>query len=145
MIFEFLKALLGFCKFLGGYDIRCDMLGEKNRSVSLIPTGNNKVIRAYADGERIIGTEFDIVLRLKLNDDNCDNYNLTDNLILWLSNIDFSQFKALKAEYSDFFTPISLTIIDGAYLKKDDIRSGQYKIRCRIDCLFKKRAAYELN
>ena len=143
MIFEFLKALLRFCKFLDGYDIRCDMLSEKNSSVSIVPTGNNKVIRTYADGEKIIGTEFDIVTRLKQNDDNCDNYNLLENLILWLSEINFSQYNTLKSQYYDLFTPLSFTIINGACLKKDDIRSGQYKIRCRIDCLFKKSAAYQ--
>ncbi len=137
MILKYLKELFGRCELLKGFDIKCESLSEEEKSVSVIPTGKNEVIRAYSDGDAIIGFEFDLIFRLMMNEDNTENHNLLELILLWIYSVDLYSFNEIRELYLSDFTPVSLLVTEGPYLYNDDIHSGKYKIRCRIDNLYK--------
>ena len=137
MIYEFIKRILKTCEYLSSYDIRCDVLTKREQSVSVVPTGEIKLIKEYRDGDRIIGTEFDLMIRLLMNDDNRENYTFLDKISAWINQLNLADYQEFINEYFKNCTPVRISVLSGPQLVKDDIRSGKYKIRLRIDCLYK--------
>lgn len=129
---EFLKKILNKCEYLDGFDIRVGMLCEKVKSVSVVPVGKVSVIRSYSDGGRIIGEDFDIIIRLPLKDDNCDNFSLLKKISKWLSDLS-ERMEEFSYEDKGDFSPLGFKIISDARLLGDDIHSARYKITCRFD------------
>ena len=137
MSFEYIKNIFASCELLKGFNINTDFLDDSCNSISIIPKDSYTVVRSYSDGEQILGFEFDIITRLPLNsNDNTRNYDLLDSLILWIVN-----FRPNDSMYPpdgfESYSPLKIKFLEGPVLADDNIHSGKYKIKCRLDCIYK--------
>ncbi len=137
MSFEYIKNIFASCELLNGFNINTDYLADSHNSISIIPKDSYTVVRSYSDGEKILGFEFDIIVRLPMNShDNTRNYDLLDNLVVWIVNFNPSA-SVCPPEGFDSYIPLRIKFLEGPVLADDNIHSGKYKIKCRLDCIYK--------
>lgn len=125
MTVDYLLNLLKGCEYLDDFMIAVGFLDEKNNSVSIVPDGNDEVVRKYCDGAKIMGYGFSLIIRLATNfSDNSKNIEFLEKLTDWLSSIRLSD---------DFLhIPLGIVINNGPKLKEDKIHSLKYEINCRF-------------
>lgn len=137
MFFEYIKNIFNSCELLKDFTVYTDYLSDSCNSISIIPKDSHTVIRSYSDGGKILGFEFDIIVRLGMNsDDNTRNYDLLDDLVNWIISFDPS-LKDTFSEGDDTYSPLRINFLEGPVLADDNIHSGKYKIKCRLDCIYK--------
>lgn len=125
MTVDYLLNLLKGCEYLDGFMIAVGFLDEKTNSVSIVPDGNDEVVRKYCDGAKIMGYGFSLIIRLDTNFcDNSKNINFLEKLTDWLSSVRLSE---------DFgYIPLGISVNKGPKLKEDKIHSLKYEINCRF-------------
>lgn len=119
------------CELLNGFDIRCGHLTNKCKSVSIVPVGDCTTLRSYSDGERIIGENFKLIIRLAMHEENSNNFDFLNALSDWIRKVKVSEIT------SDTYPliPVGITLTQGAKLEEDDIHSGKYTIKFRLDTM----------
>lgn len=125
MTVDYLLNLLKGCEYLDDFVIAVGFLDEKNNSVSIVPDGDDEVVRKYCDGAKIKEYGFSLIIRLGANfGDNSKNLDFLEKLTDWLSSIRLSD---------DFLhIPLGIVINKGPKLKEDKIHSLKYEINCRF-------------
>lgn len=125
MTVDYLLNLLKGCEYLDDFMIAVGFSDEKNNSVSIVPDGDDEVVRRYCDGAKIMGYGFSLIIRLATNfSDNSKNLDFLEKLTDWLSSIRLSD---------DFLhIPLGIVINKGPKLKEDKIHSLKYEINCRF-------------
>ena len=125
MTVDYLLNLLKGCEYLDDFIIAVGFLDEKNNSVSIVPDGDDEVVRKYCDGAKIMGYGFSLIIRLATDfSDNSKNLEFLEKLTDWLSSIRLSD---------DFLhIPLGIVINKGPKLKEDKIHSLKYEINCRF-------------
>lgn len=126
---NYLKGLLSTCELLEGFDIRCGHLTNRCKSVSIVPEGDCTIIRSYSDGGKIIGENFKLVIRLAIYEENCSNFEFLNALSDWLRSVKVSKFSSDACP----ITPVGIALLQSAKLEDDDIHSGRYTIKFRLD------------
>ncbi|MBQ3038204.1 MAG: hypothetical protein IJD30_03390 [Clostridia bacterium] len=126
-----MKTLFSGCELLDGFDIRCGFLTDKCKSVSIVPEGDCSVIRLYSDGEKIVGETFKIIIRLVMNEENSENLNFLNSLSDWIRSVKVSEFISDTCHVN----PVGITLIQSPVLEDDDIHSGKYTIKIRLDTI----------
>ena len=136
MTFDYIKHIIKSCEYLNDFDICVDYISQNEKSVSIIPVNSQNCLRTYSDGEKVIGVEFKLIIRLKTDvEDKSENYRLLDNISNWLYEFEPEEF---KSEAPENFIPLKMEVVSGPVLDSDDIHSGRYKIDCRFKYLLKK-------
>lgn len=129
MTVNYLVNLLKDCEYLEGFKIGTGFLSDKENSVSVLPDGNDEVIRSYCDGAKIRGFGFSLIFRLKSNmGDNLKNYTLLKEISDWI----------LSQTFDNKSNAIKISVIKGAKLLEDNIHSLKYEIKCRFEYLEEK-------
>lgn len=135
MTLNYIKQIMEQSECFNGFKILMDYLSETEKSISIVPKNSFRCIKTYSDGEKIMGCEFSIIIRLTTNnEDKSENYNLLDNVCEWLYN--FSPSSTIY-NLSDKNIPLKIDILSGPVLDSDNIHSGRYKIDCRFEYLLK--------
>lgn len=126
MTVDYLINLFKNCEYLDGFTIGAGFLSEKNNSVSVVPDGDEEVVRTYCDGAKIKGFDFSLIIRLSCNmGDNSEHFSFLESVCDWISS-----FKDFSSHVS--YTPLGIEIIKGANLLEDNIHSLKYNIKCRF-------------
>ena len=137
MTFEYIKTILSRCEQLSDFNISTDRLKSSKNSISIVPTDSYKLIKSYSDGDRIIGFEFGIMVRLALDsDDNTRNYDILDSIVTWISHFEPQDGDEI-CENGVSCSPLGIELISGPVLADDNIHSGKYKMECRLDCIYR--------
>ena len=135
MTFEYIKYVMENCECLNGFSVSVDYVSEKEKSISIIPKNSYKCLKTYSDGEKIMGFDFSLIIRLKTNlSDKSENYRMLDNIAEWIYSFAPDRYEINPGEK---YKPLKIEVISGPILDSDDIRSGRYRIDCRFDCLWK--------
>ena len=136
MTVDYLIKILKDCEYIKGYEMGIGFLSNKVNSVSVVPDGNEEIIKRYSDGAKIKGYDFSLILRLDAAiGDNSKNFSLLSNLCDWLSIRELDDFPKLTDGM-----PLGISIIQGATLYEDNIHSLKYRIKCRFKYLQEKES-----
>ena len=131
MTVDYLIKVLKNCRYIKGYEMGIGFLSNKVNSVSVVPDGNEEIIKRYSDGAKIKGYDFSLILRLDAAfGDNSINFSLLSNLCDWLSALEFNDFPKMTDG-----TPLGINVIQGGTLYEDNTHSLKYKIKCRFSYL----------
>jgi len=126
MTVDYLINLFRNCEYFDGFKIGAGFLSEKNNSVSVVPDGDEKIVRTYCDGAKIKGFGFSLIVRLASNGgDNQEHFDFLGKVCEWISS--FENFSRQSS-----YIPLKFEIIKSASLLEDNIHSLKYKIKCRF-------------
>ena len=126
MTVDYLINLFRNCEYFDGFKIGAGFLSEKNNSVSVVPDGDEKIVRTYCDGAKIKGFGFSLIVRLASNGgDNQEHFDFLEKVCEWISS--FENFSGQSS-----YLPLKFEIIKGASLLEDNIHSLKYNIKCRF-------------
>ncbi len=138
MTVNYLIDLLKDCEYIKGYEMGIGFLSNKINSVSVVPDGDEEIIRRYSDGAQIKGYNFSLILRLNANmGDNSQNFSIVEKLCNWMLALASDDFPKITDG-----VPLGITIIQGGTLCEDNIHSLKYKIKCRFSYLQEKENYY---
>ena len=134
MTVNYLVNILKDCRYIKGYEMGIGFLSNKVNSVSVVPDGDEEIIKRYSDGAKIKGYNFSLILRLGANiGDNSKNFSLLSNICEWLSSLESDDFPKMIDG-----TPLGISIIQGGVLCEDNTHSLKYKIKCRFSYMQEK-------
>ncbi len=128
MTVNYLIELFKNCEYIKGFCLDAGFLSDKVNSVSIVPDGDEEIIREYADGAKIKGYRFSLIIRLPSGmGSNLQNLTLLENICKWISSVNPSeQMEGI---------PLGISVIQGATLYDDNIHSLKYRIKCRFSYL----------
>lgn len=137
MNFDLIKSIFHNHQELCDFDINIDFLNDSVNSISIVPENSYILLRSYSDGDRIYGFEFSVIIRLDTDIlDKKKNYHLLDSITKSLMD-----FNLKSAGFEDFLlpelSPMKINILNGPVLYEDNIHSSKYKLKCRLDCIYK--------
>ena len=141
MTVNYIIDLLKDCEYIKGYEMGIGFLRDRVNSVSIVPDGDEEIIRNYIDGAKIKGYKFSLLIRM--NADFCDNSNnflKLEKICDWLSSLSPDNLKSMTDG-----VPLGIKIIKSGTLSDDNIHSLKYEIKCRFDYLQEQENAYENN
>ncbi len=131
MTVDYLIKLFRNCEYIKDFYLDAGFLSDKVNSVSIVPDGDEEIIRKYADGAKIKGYRFSLIIRLPAGmGNNLQTLTLLENICKWISFVKPSE----KMEG----IPLGMSVIQGATLYDDNIHSLKYKIECRFNYLQEK-------
>lgn len=131
MTVDYLIKLFKNCEYIKNFYLDAGFLSDKVNSVSIVPDGDEEIIREYADGARIKGYSFSLIIRLPaVMGNNLQNLTLLENICKWISSVN-------PPEETECI-PLGMSVIQGATLYDDNIHSLKYRIRCRFNYLQEK-------
>ncbi len=128
MTVDYIIRLFKNCEYIKGFCLDAEFLSDKVNSVSVVPDGEEEIIREYADGAKLKGYRFSLNIRLpSVMGSNLQNITLLENICKWISSVNPSE----KMEG----VPLGISVIQGATLYDDNIHSLKYRIKCRFSYL----------
>lgn len=133
MTVEYIKNLLAQCHIINGYNIGVDYLASQENSLSIIPSGEEKIIKEYCDGEKLLSYGFSIVVRLCwAMGSNDKNREITQGISRWLKGLSENDFY----RYNNI-CPQKIAVLKDFVVVADDIKSIRYEMKCSIEYLKK--------
>lgn len=131
MTVNYIIDLLKDCEYIKGYEMGIGFLRDKVNSVSIVPDGDEEIIRNYMDGAKIKGYNFSLLIRMGAEFcDNSKNFLKLEKICDWLSSLSTDNLKGMEDG-----VPLGIKIIKSGTLYDDNIHSLKYKIKCRFDYL----------
>ncbi len=128
MTVNYLIKLFKNCEYIKDFELSAGFLSDKVNSVSVVPDGEEEIIREYADGAKIKGYRFSLIIRLpSAIGNNLQNLTFLENICKWISSVTPSG----RMEG----VPLRMSVIQGATLYDDNIHSLKYRIKCRFSYL----------
>lgn len=128
MTVNYLIELFKNCEYIKDFELGAGFLSDKVNSVSVVPDGDEEIIREYTDGAKIKGYRFSLIIRLPSRmEKNLQNLDFLENICRWISSFNPSgQMEGV---------PLDIKVIQGATLCDDNIHSLKYRIKCRFEYL----------
>ena len=134
MTVNYLMDLFKDCEYIKGYEMGIGYLSDKVNSMSIVPDGDEEIIRKYSDGAKIKGYNFSLIIRLGAKmGNNSENFSFLDTLCDIISSLTTDDFPEMTNG-----VPLDIKIIKGATLYEDNIHSLKYRIKCRFSYLQEK-------
>lgn len=128
MTVNYLIKLFKNCEYIKDFELDAGFLSDKVNSISIVPDGDEEIIREYADGAKIKGYRFSLIIRLpSVIGNNLQNLTFLENICKWISSVNPSQHME--------GIPLGMRVIQGATLYDDNIHSLKYIIKCRFSYL----------
>ena len=128
MTVNYLIELFKNCEYIKDFELGAGFLSDKVNSVSVVPDGEEEILREYADGAKIKGYRFSLIIRLpSVIGNNLKNLVFLENICKWISSV-------TPSEKMDG-VPLGMRVIQGATLYDDNIHSLKYRIKCRFEYL----------
>ena len=126
MTVDYLINLFKNCEHFNGFKIGAGFLLEKSNSVSVVPDGEESVIRTYCDGAKIKSIGFSLIIRLASDfGDNSEHFAFLDKVSRWIDS-----YKNFPEGFQ--YEPLRFEIVKGAKLTEDNVHSLKYNIKCRF-------------
>lgn len=127
----YIIELLKKCDAFSDFHLAVDYLCKENKSVSIMPSQTDSIVKCYCDGEKIKAKEIKLIIRLgEKNEDNLLNKELLERVCDFIRSIGIGVADCDKRI-------IKTELVSGADLIKDDIHSVQYEIKFLIYYLAK--------
>ncbi len=131
MTVNYIIDLLKDCEYIKGYEMGIGFLRDKVNSVSVVPDGDEEIIRSYTDGAKIKGYNFSLLIRMSTDFcDNSKNFLKLEKICDWLSSRSADNLGGMEDG-----VPLGIKVIRSGTLSDDNIHSLKYEIKCRFEYL----------